>query len=110
MDKAAFDLQPQLENHLLVLRPLREEDLEELYKVASDPLIWEQHPSKDRCQKDVFELFFKEAIGSGGAFAIIDKKTRRPDGQANQIIGSTRFHFVKETQNAIEIGWTFFST
>ena len=100
MDKSVINLQPELENHLLVLRPLREEDFEELYKVASDPLIWEQHPSRDRCQKDVFELFFKEAIESGGAFAIIDKKT-------NQIIGSTRFHVVKETQNAIEIGWTF---
>src|SRR5438552_5245863 len=107
MDKAVFDLQPELENHLLVLRPLREKDFEDLYKVASDPLIWEQHPSKDRCRKDVFELFFREAMESGGAFAIIDKKTRLPDGQANQIIGSTRFHFVKETQNAIEIGWTF---
>jgi RimJ/RimL family protein N-acetyltransferase len=100
MDKAAFDLQPQLENHLLVLRPLREEDFEDLYKVASDPLIWEQHPSKDRCRKDVFELFFKEAMASTGSFAIMDKKT-------NQIIGSTRFHSIKETQNAIEIGWTF---
>ena len=107
MDKAAFDLQPELENHLLVLRPLREEDFEDLFIVASDPLIWEQHPSKDRCRKDVFELFFKEAMESGGAFAIIDKKTRLPDGQANQIIGSTRFHSVKETNNAIEIGWTF---
>ena len=107
MDKAVFNLQPQLENHLLVLKPLREKDFEDLYIVASDPLIWDQHPSKDRCRKDVFELFFREAMESGGAFAIIDKKTRLPDGQANQIIGSTRFHFVKETQNAIEIGWTF---
>ena len=107
MEKAAFDLQPELENHLLVLRSLREEDFEDLYIVASDPLIWEQHPSKDRCRKDVFELFFREAMESGGAFAVIDKKTRLPDGQANQIIGSTRFHVVKETQNAIEIGWTF---
>ena len=100
MDKSVIDLQPELENHLLILRPLRKEDFEDLYKLASDPLIWEQHPSKDRCRKDVFELFFKEAMESGGAFVIIDKKT-------NQIIGSTRFHVVKETQNAIEIGWTF---
>jgi len=107
MDKSVIDLQPELENHLLILRPLRKEDFEDLYKVASDPLIWEQHPSKDRCRKDVFELFFREAMESGGAFAIIDKKTRQSDGQANQIIGSTRFHVVKETQNAIETGWTF---
>ncbi|HTS45367.1 MAG TPA: GNAT family N-acetyltransferase, partial [Puia sp.] len=65
-----------------------------------DPLIWEQHPEKNRFQREVFEIFFKEAIDSGGAFAVINKKT-------GEIIGSTRFSRVKETQNAIEIGWTF---
>ncbi len=96
----SFDLQPILEDEIVILRPLKEEDLDDLYKVASDPLIWEQHPAKDRCQRDVFELFFKDAMASGGAFAIIDKKT-------GQIIGSTRYHIIKEVVNAIEIGWTF---
>jgi RimJ/RimL family protein N-acetyltransferase len=100
MNNASFDLQPVLENELLTLKPLKEEDLEALYNVASDPLIWEQHPAKDRCEKAVFEIFFKEALLLGGAFAVIDKKTEK-------IIGSTRFHLIKETQNAIEIGWTF---
>jgi len=95
-----FDLQPYLENDLLILKPLREDDFEDLYKVASDPLIWEQHPAKDRCQRAIFEAFFKEAMDSKGAFAVIDKKT-------GEIIGSTRFYPVKETQNAIEIGWSF---
>lgn len=95
-----FDLQPTLENDLLVLRPLKEGDFENLYKVASDPLIWEQHPDKNRCQRNVFTLFFNEAIASKGAFVVIDKKT-------NEVIGSTRFCSVKETSNAIEIGWTF---
>ena len=100
MNKTIFDLQPKLENELLLLRPLSDEDFEDLYKVASDPLIWEQHPAKDRCERNVFELFFKDAIASAGAFAVIDKKI-------GHIIGSTRFHAVKETKNAIEIGWTF---
>src|ERR1700722_15159835 len=95
-----FDLQPTLDNDLVVLRPVREEDFESLYKVASDPLIWEQHPAKDRCQRNVFEAFFNEAIVLKAAFVVIDKIT-------GEIIGSTRFHPVKETQNAIEIGWTF---
>ena len=95
-----FNLQPYLENNLLILRPLLEEDFENLYKVASDPLIWEQHPAKNRCQRNVFEAFFKEAIESKGAFVVIDKKT-------GGVIGSTRFNPVKETDNAIEIGWTF---
>lgn len=41
-----FDLQPILKGELLDLRPLRPEDFHHLYAVASDPLIWEQHPNK----------------------------------------------------------------
>lgn len=100
MNKTIFDLQPTLEDALIVLRPLRQSDFEELYSVASDPLVWEQHPAKDRCERDVFELFFGDAMTSAGAFVVIDKET-------GKIIGSTRFHRVKESKTAIEIGWTF---
>jgi RimJ/RimL family protein N-acetyltransferase len=95
-----FNLQPTLQDDLLIVRPLKEEDFEDLYKVASDPLIWEQHPASDRYKKEVFDELFKDAMQSGGAFAIVDKGT-------NSIIGSTRFHAIKESKNAIEIGWTF---
>lgn len=37
-----FDPQPQLKGELVVLRPLREADYDDLYAVARDPLIWEQ--------------------------------------------------------------------
>lgn len=100
MDKPISEWQPTLANELLLLRPLSDGDFEDLYMVAADPLLWEQHPAKDRCQRSVFELFFKDAMASGGALAVIDKK-------GGQIIGSTRFHLVKESKNAIEIGWTF---
>lgn len=95
-----FNLQPTLQNELVILRPLEEADFEELYSVASDPLIWEQHPQSDRYERRVFELFFKDAMNSKGAFAIVDKKS-------NKLIGSTRFHAVTQSANAIEIGWTF---
>src|SRR5438046_8653203 len=97
MNKTIFDLQPILENELLLLRPLNDEDFEDLYKVASDPLIWEQHPAKDRCERNVFELFFKDAIASAGAFAVIDKKI-------GHIMGSTRFHALKKPKKGIEMG------
>ena len=100
MYKTTFDLQPTLQDDLLLLKPLTQGDLEGLYEVASDPLVWEQHPAKNRCERDVFELLFDDAMASGGAFAVIDKGT-------DKIIGSTRFHRVKESENAIEIGWTF---
>ena len=54
-----FDLQPTLENDLVLLRPLKQEDFDSLYQVAKDPLIWKQHPC-DRHKRDEFEIFFKE--------------------------------------------------
>jgi len=96
----SFDLQPNLKGELIELRPLRPEDWDDLLSVASDPLIWEQHPESDRYKKDVFKLFFREALESGGAFVIIDKKS-------GQIIGSTRFHGYAPERSEIEIGWTF---
>ncbi len=58
-----FDFQPTLKGKLLELRPLRASDFRDLYAVASDPLIWEQHPVKDRCKEDVFKGFFQEISG-----------------------------------------------
>jgi N-acetyltransferase len=96
----AFDLQPHLKRELIELRPLAPDDWDELFAVASDSLIWEQHPESDRYKEDVFRVFFKEALESGGAFVVIDRKSR-------QIIGSTRFHGYDPEKSEIEIGWTF---
>jgi RimJ/RimL family protein N-acetyltransferase len=96
----AFDLQPHLKGELVELRPLRPEDWDDLFVVASDSLIWEQHPENDRYKEDVFRTFFKDALESGGAFVVIDKQTQ-------QIIGSTRFAGYDRQKSEIEIGWTF---
>ena len=98
----AFDLQPILEGKLLRLRPLQPEDWDDLYAVASDPLIWEQHPINDRYTEEVLRGFFRDALASGGALIAIDSK----DGQ---VIGSSRFHGYDEEISEIEIGWTFLS-
>ena len=95
-----FDLQPHLKGELIELRPLRPDDWDELFAVASDPLIWEQHPESDRYKEDVFKIFFEDALRSGGAFVVVDTKTQ-------QIIGSTRFHGYDPKKSEIEIGWTF---
>jgi RimJ/RimL family protein N-acetyltransferase len=95
-----FDLQPTLTGTLLELRPLRPEDFDDLYAVASDPGIWEQHPVSDRYKRDVFEGFFREALASGGAFVVIDRRTGR-------IIGSSRYYRLDEARGEIEIGWSF---
>ena len=96
----SFDLQPVLQGKLLALRPLRPEDLQDLYAVASDELIWEQHPVKDRYQEGVFREFFREAVESGGALVAIDSTV-------GQIIGSSRYHGYDQEKSEIEIGWTF---
>jgi N-acetyltransferase len=95
-----FDCQPVLEGELLGLRPLRPDDWSALFAVASDPLIWEQHPSSDRYKEEVFHAFFDEALASGGALIAHDRK----DGR---VIGSSRFHGYDEAKREIEIGWSF---
>src|SRR5712671_5945930 len=95
-----FDLQPTLQDDLLHLRPLRPDDFDVLYAVASDPLIWEQHPNSDRYKKEVFQTFFRDALDSKGALIAIDNKT-------NRVIGSSRFNADDEDKSEIEIGWTF---
>jgi N-acetyltransferase len=97
---APFDLQPTLEGKLVRLRPLRDEDWPALYAVASDRLIWEQHPATDRCREDVFREFFREAMESGGAFVLLDSRDDR-------VIGSTRFLAYDPARSEIEIGYTF---
>ena len=83
-----------------MLRPLRLEDYSALFAVASDPLIWEQHPANDRYKEEVFKEFFREAMDSGGALIATDSKTGR-------VIGSSRFHGYDREVSEIEIGWTF---
>jgi N-acetyltransferase len=96
----SFDLQPDLKGEFIELRPLTPEDWNQLFAVASDPLIWEQHPESDRYKEEVFKVFFREALESGGAFVVIDKKSQ-------QIIGSTRYYGYDPEKSEVEIGWTF---
>jgi N-acetyltransferase len=95
-----FNLQPILEGSLQKLRPLQADDFQELYAVASDPLIWEQHPNSDRYQEEVFKEFFRDGLESGGALIAIDVENGR-------VIGSSRFHGYNEQKSEIEIGWSF---
>lgn len=90
-----------LENETARLYPLRETDFEQLYAVASDPLVWQQHPNKDRWKKEVFRTFFEGALESGGAFKITNRNT-------GETIGSTRFYNYDAAARSIFIGYTFY--
>jgi RimJ/RimL family protein N-acetyltransferase len=98
--RVPFELQPTLTGDLLDLQPLRPDDFEALYAVARDPLIWEQHPASDRWTHDVFTAFFQEALDSGGAFLVIERRS-------GAVIGSSRYFGYDEATSEIEIGWTF---
>ena len=95
-----MDGQPVLTGERLVLRPLAEADRAALYAVASDPLVWQQHPIHTRWQRPVFDAMFDEALAAGGALAA----TLREGGQ---VVGSSQFRPTKFDPQAMEIGWTF---
>jgi RimJ/RimL family protein N-acetyltransferase len=96
-----FNLQPELlENNQIKMIPLKEADFEILFAVASDPEIWEQHPSKNRYQKEVFLLYFDGAVESKSAFLVYDRAT-------NELIGSTRYYDYDLENSKIAIGFTF---
>jgi RimJ/RimL family protein N-acetyltransferase len=95
-----FDSQPTLTGRLVGARPLRSDDYAQLYAVAADPLIWEQHPVKNRYAEAVFREFFEESLASAGALLVADATSHR-------VIGSSRYFGYREAEREVEIGWTF---
>ncbi len=95
-----IDLQPTLPGTRLDLRPLRADDWDALFAVASDPLIWEQHPNYDRYKEEVFREFFRVALESQSALVAIDRAN-------GMIIGSSRFNGYDAERRELEIGWSF---
>jgi len=99
-EQRMFELQPHLYGVLVELRPLRREDWANVFAAASDPLIWEQHPSSDRYKEEVFRGYFEGGLESGGAFSVVDRET-------GEVIGCTRFCNHVAAASEIEIGYTF---
>ncbi|WP_245176604.1 GNAT family N-acetyltransferase [Flavobacterium denitrificans] len=95
-----FNLQPDfLENEITKLIPLEEKHFEALFEAASDPLIWEQNPVKDRYKREVFSAFF-EMIFTKSPFLILDKQT-------NEIMGTSSFYDYNPEKSSVAIGYTF---
>lgn len=95
-----FDAAPHLAGEHVRLRPLTPEDRTRLFAVASDPLIWEQHPAHDRWKPEVFDAFFDEALAEGGGLVVEDPAT-------GAVIGSSRYSTRRAGPGEVEIGWTF---
>ena len=95
---AEFDLQPVLSGPNVRIRPIRTDEFEALYAVASDPLMWAQHPAKDRAQRGVFEKWFKAAVPQR-ALTIEEAATHR-------VIGSSRYYDWNLAAREVAIGFT----
>jgi RimJ/RimL family protein N-acetyltransferase len=66
--------------------------------VASDPLIWEEHPESDRATPEKLEQFFADSLVSGGSLVVTTA-----DGE---IVGGSRFEEPDEG-NRILVDHTF---
>jgi RimJ/RimL family protein N-acetyltransferase len=99
---AVFDLQPTLAGKTITLRPVAANDFDALYAVASDPLLWEQHPEPLRYQRPVFEGFFAGALASGGALVVIDNFS-------HAVIGCSRYYDWNPAEREIAVGYSFLS-
>lgn len=105
------ELSIPLEDNTILLRPLVPTDFDALFAVASDPLVWEQHPDRYRYTREVFEKFFTGALQSAGAYCVFDK-------QSGAMIGSSRYYNLHPEEyekysaqvplgSTISIGYTF---
>lgn len=98
--QSGFTFQPTLEGETISIRPLQEDDFEELYACASDKKIWEGHPSPERYKLSEFKPYFKASIASQANIVVIDKQT-------SKVIGTSRYYQVDKHPNDISIGFTF---
>lgn len=96
----SFDPQPVLKDGSITLRPLTRADLEPLYTVASDPMVWAGHPAKNRHERDVFEPYFKTLLDSRATLACCLTDTGR-------VIGCSRYYAAPDKTDSISIGYTF---
>jgi len=95
---SSFSLQPILGDSLVSMEPLLECHFDELFAIASDPLIWEQHPNRERYKPDVFRRYFDEGLASGGGLIVGDAKSK-------EVIGCSWYYDLKESE--VAIGYTF---
>ena len=99
VDSSFFRLPLQTQH--FSLEPLKASDFDDLYAVASDSLLWEQHPEADRWKRSKFRHFFQGGLANDlGCFVIREK-------QSGRAVGSSRFYGYEVANTCIRIGYTF---
>lgn len=100
MSPADLDRQPFLVEGPVSLRPLTADDIEPLYAIASDPLVWDQHPMAERSEWPHFESWMRGKLADGGTLvAMIEGE--------GPLASSTYSNLRTEHGGAVEIGSTF---
>jgi N-acetyltransferase len=95
-----FPFQPTLTGETLLLRPVVASDWDAIFAAASDPLIWEQHPVRDRYTDTSFRPYFATQLAGGGTLIVIDRSS-------DAVIGWSTYGNYLPDRSRIEIGWTF---
>lgn len=89
-----------LHGKLLNLIPLHEGHRQDLFRAAADPLIWEQHPQKDRFKREVFDQFFDNLLKCEGTLVAVDSESR-------EFIGSSSYYDYDKDDQVVTIGFSF---
>ncbi|MFD1770748.1 GNAT family N-acetyltransferase [Sphingobacterium suaedae] len=92
-----------LSNEMLSLHPLRPDDYDALFQVASDQAIWAQHPDFNRYQPEGFTLYFTKLLQTDMPYLVIDEADQ-------SIIGATSFYQFDKERKRVAIGFTFLAT
>jgi RimJ/RimL family protein N-acetyltransferase len=96
-----------LENSLVTLRPLQDEDFNDLSEFAYDSRIWRYFVSYVQGEDDLRKLLETakkdRTEGRRYAFAIVSR-------QSGRVVGSSAYGNLAEPDRRIEIGWSFLST
>lgn len=95
-----------LENDLVLLRPLKESDFDELLVYSeNEPEIWSFNAlganGSENLQKYITTAIENRTKGMDYPFVVIDKKT-------NKIAGSTRYYSINAFYKTLEIGFTWY--
>lgn len=102
-----FEKDLHLQNDHVLLRPLREQDLDQLQTIAFDEDTWRWTVTKIATQQDL-EYWVQAGITDREkqqryTFVIVDKATGR-------LAGSTAFGNISVVDKRLEIGWTWLAS
>ncbi len=96
-----------LENEIVLLRPLKAEDISLLLPISiNEPEIWKYSLVQAHGEENL-KAYFKMALDAKAEkkeypFIVFDKRI-------NQYVGSTRFYDIQHTQSTLQLGYTWYS-